>query len=1087
LLKRLIHFSLDNSVMVILVSALILVFAVYQVPKMAVDVFPELNAPTVVILTEAPGYAADEVEQYITFPIESSVNGITGVRRVRSGSAIGLSIVWVEFDWGADIYTARYLVSERLTIAQEALPAGVQPMMTPVTSITGEIMLISLSSEVDEFGKPLISDLDLRAFGEFELRNHLLSVPGVSQVVVIGGELPDYQVHVDQTRLRSYGLTIQDVVEAARQSHATLGAGYLQNVEGLEIPLRQTGRVQSVEDIRRTVIRYHNGAPVTIGQVADVQLAGTLKRGTASEGGRQAVVLSVQKAPGTNTLTLTQAIDEKLDAVEKSMPRGMKLNRHVMRQSDFIETSLNKVIEVSRDAAIIVAVVLALFLMNVRTTIITLVAIPMSVAIALLILWAWGQTINVMTLGGLAVAIGVVVDDGIIDVENVFRRLRENRQLPPSQQKPLTQIVFEASNEIRSSILFATLIIVIVFVPLLFLQGLEGRFFRPLGIMYITSVGASLIVALTLTPVLCKYLLGGRLRYREEKEGPLVRGLKYLYAPLLYFVIRWRKTVLTAMFLVTAVSIWLGSTFGTSFLPEFNEGTFTVFLMAPPGTSLEESNRLASGIEMRLTEIEGVRSVVRRTGRAERDEHAEPVSNSEIEVTLKPGYDKSQVKAEIDMIISAVPGITTMIGQPIEHRLSHVMSGTPAAVAINVFGDDLHRLRAIAREIEAALKTIPGARDVNAQREVMITTLPIRYRLDDLARWGLTPVSAAEQVKQAVFGEIVGQVNEGVRVYNIVVRLAPDQREKPEHIGGLLLKGSGGALVRLDEVADIGPERASNLIARENAQRKAVISVNVAEGYNLGHLVENVKAKVVPIVERYSRESRAEGGGGYTVRFGGQFEAQQSASRTIYIMGAGVAVVMLLLLNMTFNSTRAAVLVMVNLPLALIGGIAAIFITESDHPIHNLMALFGVGGLRYQAPVISIASMVGFVTLFGIAVRNGILLVNHYRHLMEVEGKPLEKAVIQGSMERLIPIMMTALTAVLGLVPLALAAGEPGSELLAPLANVVLGGLLSSTLLNLLVVPAGYSLIFSGRGVPPTRDDSSNVDRPRSPVVSQTQ
>ncbi|MAE66180.1 MAG: CusA/CzcA family heavy metal efflux RND transporter [Phycisphaeraceae bacterium] len=1066
MLRSLTRFSLDNAGLVIVMSILVVGFAVYLVPRMPVDVFPELNAPTVVILPEAPGYAAEEVEQYVTFPVESSVNGLPGVRRVRSGSAIGLSIVWVEFDWGADIYTARYLVSERLSIAGETMPDGVHPIITPVTSITGEIMLVSLSAEVDADGRPRISDLDLRAYAEFELRNHLLSVPGVSQIVAIGGELPEYQVNVDQTRLRTFGLTVQDVVQAAAESHSTAGAGYLPNLEGLEIPLSQTGRVRSPDDIRHTVIRYHQGAPVTIGQVADVELAGALKRGTGAEAGRPAVVLSIQKSPGTNTLTLTDAIDEKFDEIEPTMAEGMTLNRHVMRQSDFIDKSLDRVTTVSRDAAIIVAVVLALFLMNVRTTIITLVAIPLSVAIALLTLRAWGETINVMTLGGLAVAIGVVVDDGIIYVENAYRRLSENRARPEAERRPHVEVVYDACTEILGSIVFATLIIVIVFVPLLFLQGLEGRFFRPLGLMYITSILASLIVAVTITAALCKLLLHGRLSVDERREGPVVRLLKRCYAPTLRWVLQRRRTVLAAAVAATAASLWLGSTFGTSFLPEFNEGTFTVFLMAPPGTSLEESNRLAKGIESRMNEIEGVRSVVRRTGRAERDEHAEPVSNSEIEVTVRTGHDARRVRDAIDEIIAAVPGITTMIGQPIEHRLSHVMSGTPAAVAINVYGENLHRLRMIAKEIETELESIPGARDVNAQREVMVTTLPIDYRLNDLARWGLTPVSAAEQVRDAIFGHVVASVNEGTRVHDIVVRLAPDQRETIEQVRGLLLQGKGGAIVRLDEVASIGPMSASNLIARENARRKAVISANVAKGHNLGHLVEQVRQAVEPIIERHARQSRQEGEGGYTVSFGGQFEAQQSASRTIYLMGTVVAAAMLLLLNMAFNSTRAAVLVMVNLPLALIGGIAVIFITESDRPVANLFAMFGLGG-PYQAPVISIASMVGFVTLFGIAVRNGILLVNHYRHLVEHEGRTLDEAVFQGSMERLIPILMTALTAVLGLAPLAMSAGEPGSELLAPLAVVVLGGLVSSTLLNLVIVPAGYSLIFGG-GPPST-------------------
>lgn len=1052
MLQRLIRFSLDNSALVLVAAALVVGFAVHQTQQAPVDVFPELNAPTVVVITEAPGYAADEVEQFVTFPIESTVNGLPGVRRVRSSSAIGLSIVWVEFDWGADIYTARYLVSERLTIADENLPDGVTPQITPVTSITGEIMLISLRSERNAQGEDAIGAMELRAFGEFDLRNHLLSVPGISQVVAIGGRLPEYQINVDQTRLRLHGLAIQDVIEAAGKAHSTAGAGYLLNVEGLEIPLRQTGRVRGTDDIANTVIRYRAGAPVTIGQVADVVQGGALQRGTGSEAGGPAVVLSVQKAPGTNTLELTRKIDAKLDQLEPGLPSGMILNRHVMRQSDFIERSLDKVIEVCRDAAIIVAIILALFLMNVRATVITLITIPLSIAVALLALQGLGGTINVMTLGGLAIAIGEIVDDSIIDVENFFRRFRENQMLPPAERASHVSVVFTSSNEIRSSIVFATIIIVMVFVPLLFLQGLEGRFFRPLGTMYITSILASLLVALTVTPALCKHLFSGKRGLKQHTEGPLVRALKVLYEPAVRFSVRWRKTVLASCLAVAGAFIGFAGTFGTSFLPEFNEGTFTVFLMAPPGTSLAESDRLATGVELRMAEIEGVRAVVRRTGRAERDEHAEPVSSSEIEVSVKAGYERAAVRKEIDKVLGAIPGITTMVGQPIEHRMSHVMSGTPAAVAINVFGEDLSVLRKIAKDIETELKAVPGARDVNAQREVMINTLPVRYRPHDLARWGLTPVEAAAQVKAAVFGEAVSLVNEGVRVYDIVVRLAPDQRESISDVRGLLLRGEGGALVRLEEVADIGVERASNLIARQNAQRKAVVSVNVAEGHNLGHLVESIRKKVDPIVQRY----------GYTVEYGGQFEAQQSASRTIYVMGAGVAVLMLLLLSMALKSTRAALLVMVNLPLALIGGIAAIFISETDHLGSNILAVFGLGDGRYQAPIISIASMVGFVTLFGIAVRNGILLVNHYRHLMEEEGRTLEQAILLGSMERLVPILMTALTAALGLVPLAAAAGEPGSELLAPLAIVVLGGLITSTFLNLIVVPAGYSLVFRG-------------------------
>lgn len=1061
ILRRLIGASLRHSGLVVMASALLLAFAAFQLPNMPVDVFPELNAPTVVILTEAGGLAADEVEQYVTFPIETSVNGLPGVRRVRSSSAIGLSLVWVEFDWGQDIYRARQLVSERLTSVREALPPDTHAEITPVTSITGEIMLLALSSP-----EGTVPPLELRAFAEYELRNRLLAIPGIAQVVAIGGELPEYQVNIHQDRLALFGLTSHDVVEAARSAHSTASAGYLPNVNRLELPLRQTARVGSVADIRNTLIKYDQGAPVLIGQVADVTLGAAPKRGAAADSGVSAVVLTVQKAPGTNTLALTDAVDRVLDDVEKGMPAGIFLNRAVFRQADFIQRSVDNVVRVLAEATVIVAVILVLFLLNVRTTLITLTALPISLAVALLALWWLGLTINVMTLGGLAVAIGVLVDDAIIDVENVFRRLRENGLRPERERRPLVDVIFDASNEIRPAMVLATLIIVVVFVPLLFLQGLEGRFFRPLGITYIVSIIASLIVALTLTPALCKLLLRGRLGGDRHQDGFLVRRLKRAYEPTLRWSVRHRGVVLGSAAIVTALSLWLGSTFGASFLPAFNEGTFTVFLFAPPGTSLAESDRMARGIETRLTEIDGVRSVTRRTGRAERDEHAEPPSSSEIEVTVTPSASKEDVRRQIDAVLANVPGVTTMIGQPIEHRLSHILSGTPAAIAINVFGDDLNKLRQIAREIEAALKALPGARDVAANREVTVTSLPIRYRSQDLAAAGLTPAAAAEQVRQAIYGETVAVVNQGVRRYDLVVRLAPEERERVEQISALRLRGVGGATVRLEEVADIGPERTPNLIARENARRKALISCNIAEGYNLGQLVDQVRAKVDPIVRR----------AGYSVHYGGQFEAQQSAARTILLAGIGVVAVMLMLLQLSTGSFRAAALVLVNLPLSIIGGIVAIYLTEAASPWDNTLALLGLSRAVYEAPVISIASLVGFITLFGIAVRNGLLLVNHYQHVMRVEGQALGEAIVRGSMERLVPILMTALSAALGLIPLALAQGKPGSELLAPLAIVVLGGLITSTLLNLVVVPAGYALAF---GLRAASDDEAAGARQR--------
>jgi HME family heavy-metal exporter len=731
----------------------------------------------------------------------------------------------------------------------------------------------------------------------------------------------------------------------------------------------------------------------------------------------------------------------------------MVLNRDVFRQAHFIDRAVGNVTTVLFEAVLIVAVVLILFLMNIRTTIITLTALPVSLGVGLLMMDAMGMGLNVMALGGLTVAIGVLVDDAIIDVENVFRRLKQNRNLPETDRRALTDVVFDASNEIRPAMVFATVIIVMVFVPLLFMEGLEGRFFRPLALTYMISILASLIVALTLTPALCKVLLGGRLG-QHRGDSWLVRRLKKIYEPSLRWALRTRVRVLGGAGLATATALLLASTFGTSFLPSFNEGTYTVFLLAPPGTSLVESDRLATRVERRIAAIDGVRSVARRTGRAERDEHAEPVSNSEIEVSLSAHSDQPTVRREIDTILADIPGITTMVGQPIEHRLSHLLSGTPAAIAINMYGDDLTVLRRVAKEVETELQQLPGAREVNANREVMITSLPIRYRHAELAAFGLTPADAAEQVREAMYGEVVDTINQGIRQYDLVVRLDPTQRETVEQVRNLLLRGRGGGIVRLRDVASIGPERSSNLITRENAQRKAVVSLNVAEDSNLGDLIAQVRSRVDPIVQR----------AGLTVKYGGQFEAQQSATRTILITGSVVAVLMLMLLQISTGSLRAALLVMLNMPLALIGGIAAIFLTEGGGAWSNLMALCGAG--TYIAPVISIASMVGFITLFGISIRNGILLINHYNHLIEHEGVPLREAIRQGSMERLVPILMTALAAALGLLPLALAAGKPGSELLAPLAIVTLGGLLTSTILNLIVVPAGYSLVFGGYTLP---------------------
>ncbi len=1049
MLDRTLAFSLKNSTLVALLSLLVMALAWHAVASTPVDVFPELNAPTVVIMTESGGLAADEVEQYISFPLESAVNGVPGLRRVRSSSALGLSIVWVEFDWGVDLYRARQLVGERLDTVRDDLPVDAHAQMAPISSITGEVMLLSLTA-----AEPEVSGMDVRAYAEFDLRNRLLTVPGVSQVVAIGGALPEYQVLLRQERLQLYDLTSQDVADALADAHNTNTAGFLVDVEGLELPMRQTGRVRDIDDVARTVVAYRGGAPVTVAQIAEVRLGGAFRRGAAGEGGKEAVVLSVQKAPGTNTLAITRDVDSLLNQIEPNLEaeRGIHLNRHVFRQAAFIQRSIDNVTKTLLEAVIIVAVVLLLFLGNVRTALITLTALPVSLGTTLVAMWALGMTINVMTLGGLAVAVGVLVDDAIVGVENVYRRLGENAELSPERQRPRLRVIFAALHEVASVVIFTTVILAVVFVPLMFMQGLEGRFFRPLGLTYIISVFVSTAVALTLTPALCVLLLRGKVA-QAHGEGRLVRAIKWGYRPILSLVVRFRMAVIVGAAVLLGLSLWLASTFGTSFLPRFNEGVYTVFLNTPAGTSLVESERIGSGVERRLLEVPGVDHVVRRTGRAERDEHAEPPSANEIEVGMDPDADPEQVLAAIDAVLADLPGVNASIGQPIGHRLSMVMSGTKAELAIGIFGEDLPTLRQVAERVEGLVAEVPGTRDVRTGLEVLVTTLPIRYRLDDLERWGLTAAEAGRQVKRALYGQTVATINQregqDLRRYDLVLRLEETRRDSIADVRDLVLTGADGALVRLDEVADIGLERASNLITRENARRKTVVSCNVADGHNLGDLVARVRTVVDPVAQE----------AGCTVHYGGTFEAQQSAARTLLVFGGIALALMVLLLEMAVGSFRPAVLVMANLPLALVGGVAAIFIAASPDLVANSLALFGAG--VYRAPVISIASMVGFITLFGIAVRNGMLLVNHFKWLI-LHGATIEEAVRRGSEERLVPVLMTALTTALGLIPLALRLGEPGSELLAPLAIVVLGGLVSSTLLNMLVVPAGYLLFCRG-------------------------
>ncbi|MFO0934183.1 MAG: efflux RND transporter permease subunit [Planctomycetota bacterium] len=1046
MLNRLIRWSLENRWLVLILALGVVVGAGVHLRHMPLDVFPELNAPTVTVMTEAPGFAAEEVERAVTFPIESALNGLPGVRRVRSSSATSLSIVWAEFDFGEDIYRARQLIGEKLAQAREALPENVHPPeMTPVTSITGEVMLLALTA-TDGGASPLA----LRRVAEFELRTRLLAIGGVAQVTALGGALPEFQVHVRPDDLLRHGLSLDDVAAAAAAAHAPVGGGYLADVGGRELPISPLTRAETVDDIASTVVGEWRGTPVTLARVADVREGGAPRRGTGSANGREAVILTVQKNPGVNTLALTEAIDRALDEFERSMPAGMRLDRHVFRQADFVQVAVRNVLHALRDGVIFVVLILVLFLLNFRTTFITLTALPLSIGAALLILHAWGASINVMTLGGLGVAIGSLVDDAIVDVENVFRRLRQNAALPAAERRPPLQVVYDASVEVRSAILVATSIIVLVFAPLFLLSGVEGRFFRPLGASYVISLAASLVVAVTVTPVLCYWLLGRAKAVESGRDAWLVRVLKRGYARGLGWALRRKSLVVAGALAAVAGSLLLVSTFGSSFLPEFNEGSVTLFLNTPAGTSLVESDRITGHVETQVGRLPGVASVTRRTGRAENDEHAEPVSASELDVRLRPGARVEDVHRALVRLFEATPGLTAQIGGPIAHRLSHILSGTPAAVAIKLFGDDLATLRGMAKDCERALAGLPGVRDLVANREIRAAHLPIAFDRDALARHGLTPADAARQVETAFLGRHVGVIHRGGARSDVVLRLGDAWRDDPADVEAFLLRAPSGAMLRLSSVAEVREDVTSGLIARENVKRKAVVSCNVAEGHNLGDLVAEIRRRVDPIVAARP---------GTFVEYGGQFEAQAEASHRILLSSLAVLVLVVGVLFASLRAVRPVLLCLVNLPLALVGGVAAVFVADSPSVLGNAVALFRGG---YVPPVLSIASLVGFIGLAGIAIRNGLLLIDHYYHLMEREGVPKDVAVVQGSLERLVPILMTAISSALALVPLVLAKGEIGSELQHPLAVVMLGGLVSSTVLNLFVVPVGFALFGGG-------------------------
>ena len=1016
MLDRLIRWSIGNHFLVLAAAGLLLIWGTITAVRMPVDVFPDLTAPTVTVLTEAHGMAPEEVETLVTFPVETAVNGATGVRRVRSATSQGISIVWVEFDWGTDIFRARQIVNEKLQLVATALPGTVgTPTLAPISSIMGEIMLIAVT------GDGSISPVDMRSVADWTIRRRLLAVPGVAQVVPLGGEVKQYQVLVDPSRLAAFDVTLEDALRAAEGSNVNASGGVFMD-RGQEYLIRATGRVQHLDDIAQTVVAVREGTPITLGDVAEVKIGSATRLGDGSANANRAVILTVQKQPNTNTLELTERIDQELTDIEQSLPAGMEINRDIFRQASFISTAVGNVMEALRDGAILVVLILFLFLWSFRTTFISVVAIPLSLITAVFALKMLDITINTMTLGGMAIAIGALVDDAVIVVENVFRRLRENLRKPQEERTPVSIVVFEASKEILTSIVIATLIIIVVFLPLLFLSGVEGRMLRPLGLAYMVSILASLVVALTVTPALSAYLLTRSKAIEKKEETWIVRTLKRAYAATLHPALRHPRLIMTCTAALAIASLAILPFLGRSFLPEFQEGSLVISALTIPGTSLDESDALGQRIERILLAHPAVVETARRTGRAELDEHAQGVNAAEIDARLDlDNYELDAILEELRADLAAVPGTEITIGQPIGHRIDHMLSGTRASIAVKIFGPDLYELRRLAREIESLAEGVEGTVDVAAEQQADVPQIRVEMHRPAMARFGVTPEYLAEAVDVAFAGEAVSQVLEGQRAFDLVVRFAPEYRGSLEAVRNARVNTPVGSFVTLTTLADVRFDMGPNAISREDVQRKIVVQSNVA-GRDVGSVVEDIRERVQADVDLPP---------GYYIEYGGQFEAAGDATQTIGLMSLLSLAAIFLLLFVEFSSVRQVLLVMVNLPLALVGGVLAVWLT---------------GG------VLNVATLVGFITLFGIAIRNGILMVSHYRHLLE-EDVPLFQAVVRGSMERLSPIMMTALTAGLALLPLALSGGEPGNEIQSPMAIVVLGGILTSLALNMVVVP----------------------------------
>lgn len=1022
MLNKIIQYSLHNRLLILLASAALLVWGGITASHMEVDVFPDLNAPTVVVMTEAQGMAPEEVERLVTFPIETAVNGATDVRRVRSSSTTGFSVVWVEFEWGTNIYTARQIVSEKLATVGDALPNNVgQPTLGPQSSILGEMMIIGLTADTTSLQ-------DLRTIADWTIRPRLLSTGGVAQVAVIGGDIKEYQILLDPARMKHYGVSLDEVLPVVENMNQNATGGILYEY-GNEYIVQGVLATTHVEEIGKAVVKTVNDLPITLSDIADVQIgAKAPKLGLASEKGKPAVLVTVTKQPNTNTLELTDELDASIQELQKTLPADIRISTDIFRQSRFINSSINNIQKSLFEGAIFVVIVLFFFLMNARTTLISLIALPLSMLMAILVLHALGLTINTMSLGGLAIAIGSLVDDAIVDVENVYKRLRENRLKPKEERIPLLQLVFEASKEVRMPILNSTLIIVACFLPLFFLSGMEGRMLIPLGIAFVVALFASTVIALTLTPVLCSYLLTTERALKKiEKEPYVSRTLKKAYRHALGWALRHKKVVIGTASVLLVVSIALLCMQGRSFLPPFNEGSLTINVSTMPGVSLEESDKMGRLAEQMLMEFPEVQTVARKTGRAELDEHALGVNTSEIEAPFElKDRSRDEFLAAVRAKLGTIKGANIEIGQPISHRIDAMLSGTQANIAIKLFGPDLNKLFNLGSQIKNSIQGIEGIADLTLEQQIERPQLQIQPKRDMLAKYGITMPQFSEFVNVALAGKVVSQVNEGGKVFDLTVKVNDQSRATMEDIGGLTLDANGKK-VPLHYVADILPLSGPNTISRENVQRKIVVSANVA-GRDLKGVVNDIRKTVDEQITLPE---------GYHVEYGGQFESEAAASRTLFLTSLISILIIFLILYHEFKSVPLSGIIMLNLPLSIIGGVISIWLTSG---------------------VISIPAIIGFISLFGIATRNGILLVAHYNQLRE-EGNDLTESIIHGSLDRLNPILMTALTSALALIPLAVGSDLPGNEIQSPMAQVILGGLISSTLLNGFVVPIVYYLL----------------------------